>query len=208
MKPMPTPTSMSSARILSGSVGPLTTRRTVSRKDRQSRTNAICTAMSRKLFSGHQLKASSILRSKPSLYLAHGLVDIGAIDRMDEERPAVVRNLDRQGARRQCYQIGEQGDFEVAAHLQRISEDAGPKVHPRRGHQPRHAPARQDEFLDEKHGERQYPAAAESARAAFRAARARDRAPASRAAGRGQNSPGVKEPVSAAHTSASRILLR
>ena len=52
MKPMPTPTSMSSARILSGNVGPLTTRRTVSRKDRQSRTNAIRTANVEKALSG------------------------------------------------------------------------------------------------------------------------------------------------------------
>jgi hypothetical protein len=79
---------------------------------------------------------------------------------MDEKRPAVVGDLDRQGAGRQRYQIGEKSDLEVAAHLERIGKDARTQVHLRRSHEPRHAPAGQDEFLDEEHGQRQYPAAA------------------------------------------------
>src|SRR5689334_4387633 len=90
--------------------------------------------------------------------LADALVDIGAIDRVHEKRLAVVGNLDRQRAWRQRDQIGEYRDLEVAFQVQRIGEDAWPQVHPWRGDQPRHAPAGQDQLLDEERGERQYPA--------------------------------------------------
>ena len=90
-----------------------------------------------------------ILRSKPSAMSRRVLFGIGAVDRVDEQRLAVRRDVDRQRARRQRDQIGEQRDLEIAVDLQRIGEDARLQVHARRQHQPRDAIGRKHQFVDE-----------------------------------------------------------
>ena len=154
---------------------------------------------------GHHRKASMILRSNPSRDVAPGLVGVGAVDRVHEQRLAIGRDVDRQRAGRQRDQVGEQRDLEIAVDLQPVGEDARLQVHARREHQPGDAVAGEHELVGEQHGQAGNAQRADRDFAAPRCSRAKDDA--RTLSTRPSNALGiVNEPVSASQASVSRTM--